>query len=269
MKKLFCWCLAGFWLALMSAPTQAKSILVFAGAAGKPPIEEVAKLYEQKYGTKVDCTFGGSGTLLSQMILARRGDVYIPGSDDFMDLAEKKGAVAKGKRKLVCYLMATIGVQKGNPKKIKSLADLAKPGIRVGIARPEAVCLGDVAVEVLEKSGLREKIWPNIVTQAISCDHVATLLKLKQVDAVIGWDVFAKWHPEDIEVIPLPKELQRWRYIPAAVTKFVEDEKEAQRFVDFVSSAAGKAVFKKHGYTITVPKEAKKPAKKGGTKKAK
>jgi len=256
MQKLFC--MAGCLVALMGAPGQAKSLLVFAGAAAKPPLEEIAKLYEQKYGVKVECTFGGSGTLLSQMILARRGDVYIPGSDDFMDTAEKKGAVAKGKRKLVCYLMASICVQKGNPKGIRRLEDLARPGLRVGIAQPEAVCLGDVALEVFRITGLKEKIWPNIVTQAASCEQTATILKLKQVDAVIGWDVFAKWHPDDIQILPLPKAAQRWRYIPAAVTKFATDPVEAQRFVNFVCSKTGKAIFKKYGYTIHLPKQPRK-----------
>lgn len=260
MKKLFYGSLAGLCVALIGMPVQAKSLLVFAGAAGKPPIEEAAKLYEQKYGTKVECTFGGSGTLLSQMILARRGDVYVPGSDDFMTTAEEKGAVEKGRRKLICYLMAMICVQKGNPKGIQHLEDLAKPGLRVGIAQPKAVCLGDVALEVFEITGLKEKIWPNIVTQAASCEQTATILKLKQVDAVIGWDVFAKWYPEDIQTIALPKEAQRWRYIPAAVTKFASDAAEAQRFVNFLSSKVGKAIFKKHGYTIYLYSE--KPPKK-------
>lgn len=255
MKKLF---YMAILMALMGAPGWAESLLVFAGAAGKPPIEELAKLYEKKYGVKVECTFGGSGTLLSQMILAKRGDVYIPGSDDFMDTAEKKGAVEKGKRKLICYLMASICVQKGNPKGIRRLEDLAKPGIRVGIAQPEAVCLGDVALEVFRLTGLREKIWPNIVTQAASCEQTATILKLKQVDAVIGWDVFAHWYPEDIEILPLPKVAQRWRYIPAAVTKFASNKAEAQRFVNFVCSQTGKAVFKKYGYTIQLPKSRQK-----------
>jgi molybdate transport system substrate-binding protein len=38
--------------------------MVFAGAASKPPTEEVAKAFEAKTGVKVDISFGGSGTVL-------------------------------------------------------------------------------------------------------------------------------------------------------------------------------------------------------------
>lgn len=230
-----------------------RKIQVFAGAASKPALEEVAQLYEQQYGTKVECTFGGSGTMLSQMLLAQRGDVYVPGSDDFMDKAEQKGVVEKGRREIVAYLLPVIAVQKGNPQNIQSLEDLARPGLRVGIARPEAVCLGDIALEIFEQAGLREKIEPNIVTQATSCSHTAALVKMRQVDAVIGWDVFAAWYPEDIEMVPLPSELRHWRYIPAAVTKFAREEREAQRFVDFLCSQTGKGIFQRHGYTVVAP----------------
>lgn len=254
-------CVAFILTLLSSFTATAKSIKVFAGAAGTPPIREVARLYERKYGVTVECAFGGSGTMLSQMLLAKQGDVYIPGSDDFMDLAERKGVVAKGKRKIVAYLVPVIAVRKGNPKGIRTLQDLTRPGIRVGIARPKAVCLGDIAVEIFRKAGLYDRIMRNVVTHAGSCSQTAAILKLNQVDVVIGWDVFAKWYPKDIEVISLPPHLTRWRYIPAAVTKFARDPKEAQRFVDFITSSIGKAIFKKHGYTIKPPKPLQRKSK--------
>ncbi|HEY3278614.1 MAG TPA: substrate-binding domain-containing protein [Syntrophorhabdaceae bacterium] len=49
-------------------------LLVFAGAASKPPTEEAAKAFEKKTGVKVNVTFGGSGFVLSQMTLAKKGD---------------------------------------------------------------------------------------------------------------------------------------------------------------------------------------------------
>lgn len=230
------------------------SIKVFAGSASKAPLEALAALYEKKTGTETELTFGGSGTMLSQMILAKAGDVYIPGSDDFMDKAEEKGVVAKGKRKVVAYLVPTIGVQKGNPKGIRGLEDLTHPGIRVGVGAPGAVCLGDIAVEIFAETRLTEKVKPNIVTHANSCEQVAAILRMKQVDAIIGWDVFSSWAPDDIQAIPLPAKLRKYRYIPAAVTDYATDPEAAQRFVNFLCSKTSKAVFKKHGYTISVPK---------------
>jgi ABC-type molybdate transport system substrate-binding protein len=51
----------GVWLSGTAAHS-ADSLLVFAGAASKPPTEEAAKLYEQTTGVKVELVFGGSGS---------------------------------------------------------------------------------------------------------------------------------------------------------------------------------------------------------------
>ncbi len=124
------------------------SLMIFAGAASKPPTEEAARIYKQKRGVEVQITFGGSGFVLSQMKLARRGDVYFPGSSDFMEKAKRDGLVFPETERIVAYLIPAINVQKGNPKKIESLKDLPKPGLRLAMADPESVCVGTYAVEV-------------------------------------------------------------------------------------------------------------------------
>ena len=114
--------------------------------------------------------------------------------------------------------------------------------------------MGDIALEILDLAGLRKSVQPNIVTQATSCEHLAAILKFRQVDAIIGWGVFARWYPRDVDIVPLPDEVRICRHVPAAVTKFSANVKHAQRFVDFISSETGKKVFKKHGYMTAVPK---------------
>ena len=230
---------------------QPRLVTIFCGAAGRPAIEEVANAFEKEYGVVVARAYGGSGTVLSQMIIGETGDVYVPGSDDFMEIAEGKGVIIEGTRKTVCYLVPGIAVQKGNPKGISSLQDLTEPGIRVGIGNPEAVCLGAIAANIFEEAGVADAIRPNVVTHAGSCGQVATLLKLKEVDAVIGWDVFAHWAPEEIEFVPIPEELARPRHIPAAVVKFSQNQQLARQFVDFISeSEASQEIFSKHGYAV-------------------
>ncbi|MFQ6098444.1 MAG: molybdate ABC transporter substrate-binding protein [Armatimonadota bacterium] len=242
-----------------AAPAQApddegKLVTIFCGAAGRPPIEEVADAFEREHGVVVARAYGGSGTVLSQMIIGETGDVYIPGSDDFMDIAAEKGVIVEGTRRLICYLVPCIGVQRGNPKGIESLEDLTKPGIRVGIGNPRAVCLGDIAMKIFDAAGIRKEVKPNIVTHADSCGQIASLLKLRQVDAVIGWDVFENWAPGQIEAIPIPRELARERHIPAAVVKFTHNRALAQKFVDFISgSEESREIFERHGYTVREP----------------
>ncbi|MFN3921940.1 MAG: molybdate ABC transporter substrate-binding protein, partial [Caldimicrobium sp.] len=171
-------------------------ILVFAGAASKPPTEEAAKAFEKKTGIKVDLVFGGSGYVLSQMILSKKGDIYFPGSSDYMELAKKKGVVFPETERYVVYLVPAINVQKGNPKNIKSLKDLTRPGLKVAIANPEGVCVGAYAVEIIEKNFSPEEkaqFRKNLINYTESCEKTATAISLRAADAVIGWRVFQYW----------------------------------------------------------------------------
>lgn len=225
---------------------------VFAGAASKPPLEELAAEFESNTGIKVDLTFGGSGAVLSQMEMAHRGDIYLPGSPDFMERAKRDRAVDAKTERIIAYLIPAINVPKGNPKHITSLEDLAKPGVRVGLARPDTVCVGLYGAEILEKAGLAEQVKKNIATYAESCEKTANLVALRQVDAVIGWDVFSSWAPDKIETIYLhPDKVVRLAYIPAAIASYSQHKNAAAQFIDFITSDEGKRVFKKWGYLVT------------------
>jgi len=236
-----------------------ESLLVFAGAASKPPTEEAAKAFEKKTGVRVDLIFGGSGFVLSQMMLAKKGDIYFPGSSDFMEIARKKGAIVAETEQKVVYLVQAINVQKGNPKGILYLRDLTRPGLRVAIANPEGVCVGLYAVETIEKEfSATEKaaFRRNLVNYTESCEKTATAVSLKTVDAVIGWSVFEYWDPARIETIPLKKsEITRIGYIPVAMASFSNNKARARQFIDFLLSEEGKAIYRKYHYFMS-PEEA-------------
>ena len=236
-------------------------LLVFAGAASKPPTEEVAKLFRERTGVVVDLVFGGSGFVLSQMKLSKKGDLYFPGSSDFMELAKKEGAVFPESEKVIVYLVSAINVQKGNPKKIYSLKDLTKEGIRVAIANPEMVCVGTYAVEIIEKNltpAEKQRLKKNVVNYVESCEKTANSVSLKSVDAVLGWSVFQYWDPERIETVYLkPEEIPRIGYIPIAISKSTGDRSLGQTFIDFLLSPSGKAVFRNHHYFMD-PQEARR-----------
>lgn len=230
------------------------TLVILAGSASKPPLDELARSFESQHGAKVEVAYGGSGTVLSQMILARTGDLYIPGSQDFMDTAESKSAVDPSTRRIIAYLLPVIAVPKGNPKNIQTLEDLARPGLRVGIGNPKSVCLGLFAMEIFEKAGVTAKVTPNIVVQTKSCDDTATVLALGQVDAVIGWDVFDDWQPDKITVIPLPKDqVVKTANIPVAMSVYVKNRSLAQEFITYVTGPEGKLVFAKNGYLVEDP----------------
>jgi molybdate transport system substrate-binding protein len=246
--------LAVLWGLAVGAPAQAgpwsgRALEVFAGSASKPALEEAARRFEGETGARVFLHLGGSGTVLSQMELLRRGDVYFPGSSDFMELAKRRGLVDVATEVRVVYLLPAINVPRGNPKNIRGLEDLARPGLRVGIARPDTVCVGLYAVEALEARGLSDAVRPNVVNQAESCERTAQMISLGLVDAVIGWDVFEEWDPERVETVYYPPDqVTRIGYLPAAVSAFPREPEIARAFVAYLVSPQGQDVFRAHGY---------------------
>ncbi len=236
--------------AVPSFSTTTKPIVVFAGSASQPPLEEAAKAFEEKTGTPVILHLGGSGSMLSQIVLTGQGDLYISGSPDYMDKAREFGLVADAS--ILAYLVPAIVVAKGNPHKITGLQDLARPGLRVGMAAPDGVCVGIYAVEILEANGLTEKVKPNVKGSVESCAKVAAMIPLNLVDAVLGWREFAFWNRETMDAVLLKdREIPRLAYIPAASLLKSKNRAGAKKFITFLQSDAGQGIFQKWGYLTT------------------
>ena len=259
MKKVFA--VIGILLVWANFICAAEELFFFCGAAVAVPMREIIKNYEQETGVKVNVTYSGSGTLLSQMELTKKGDVYLCGSPDYITIGVRRKLLIEETDKIISYLVPAILVPKENPKNIQKLEDLTKEGIRVGMGNPETVCLGLYGVELLDYNNLLEKVLPNVVVFAKSCEDTATICVLKKVDAIIGWDVFESWNPKDVKWIKIDKKkIPRLAYIPIAIPVFVKDRRRAENFIDYVlSPKKGGKIFKKWGYIFDV-KKAKKYA---------
>lgn len=244
-----------FFLFLSSSASIAgngKTLIAFVGSASMPATKEAAVLFEKETGIRVELHFGGSGSMLSQMTLSRRGDLYFPGSPDYMAKAIERKAVQLNSVREIAYLIPAINVPRSNPKSIEALRDLGRKGVELAIANPRSVCVGLYAVEILEKNGLRERVKPNIKVYVESCSRAASIVALKNVDAVIGWRVFGHWNPKRILTIALkPHEIPRIASIPIAISTFSRNHRAAKQFIDFLESDAGKNMFRKWGYIVT------------------
>ncbi len=244
--------IAGVLLLYLLIPKGGQGIVAFCGAASKPALEAAAAAFERETGIRVELYFGGSGDVLSRMVLSASGDLYIPGSPEYMTKAIELGVVEPSSVRVLAYLVPAVIVPKGNPKGIAELRDLARPGVRVAIADPESVCVGEYAVEVLKCNGLYGEVSANIVMYAESCSKLAALPVMGVVDAVIGWDVFHAWNPNETEIIHLEPSARvpKLAYVPAAISRYSKNPDAARRFLDFLSSQKGRRCFEEAGYLI-------------------
>jgi molybdate transport system substrate-binding protein len=228
---------------------ESSSITVFCGSVNKPAMEEIALLFQEERGIDVRLIFGGSGTLLSQIALSKSGEIYLAGSPDYVIIAERKKLIFPDSDQIVAYLVPAIVTPKGNPAKIESLADLARPGVKVGIGNPETVCLGLYNVEMLEQCGLFDAVLRNVVAFGGSCSKTANMAAMGHVDAILGWRVFHYWNPGKMDFVPIePDKLPRISYIPISIPVYTRDRALSEEFIAFVLSDRGRAVYKKYGY---------------------
>jgi molybdate transport system substrate-binding protein len=224
---------------------------VFAAAGAKPAIDEACESFQQQSGYDIEVNYGGGGEILSNMILARSGDIYIAPEQRFMTAATEKGAVYPETIHSLAYMIPVIAVQKGNPESIYGLDDLVRPGLRVAITRPETTLLGKYAPDIFQKAGLAESIEPNIVTYAASPSSLLNMLVIGQIDAGILWHFYQTLAPEKIDVIYLePEQLTGVAEMQVAISTYSKNKEVSERFIEFVSSSEGKSIFKKYGYIV-------------------
>lgn len=231
------------------------SLLAYVGSASRPAMDELTAAFNRKTGIRIDVSYGGSGTVLSQMMLSKKGDLYFPGSSDYMEKAKQLGVVDPTSERIVAFLVPALIVPKENPAGIKDLRDLLKPKVKVALANPESVCLGAYSVEILEHALSSEELQlmrNKVTTFAESCEKTAALITLGSVDGAIGWSVFGSWNPEKIQVIPLrPEYIRRIGYLPIAITRFSKKADAARRFIEYAKSREGQFLFRKHGYFMS------------------
>ena len=233
-------------LAFARAAQADTALMVHAGAGIRPPLDELGKKFEQKMGTRVDFNYKGSGCLLADICFSKKGDAYIPGELFYIEQAEERGMLAKSR--IVAQMSTVVLVQKGNPKKINSLRDLTRPGLRVGIGDPEAVAVGRAANESLVKAGILKAVKQNIATQALNVVELGIGVKLRHLDAAIVWDATAHLFKNDTQQIDIPAKWRADAPIPVGVLKFSKKPREAEAFMNFLASEEAKKVFLAHGY---------------------
>ena len=237
-------------LSISCSNTQPK-LTIFAAAAAKSPLDEICQQFEEQYKASVEIKYGGGGEVLNQMVLSQSGDVYVAPEQRFMETAKEKQAIDPETIKSIAYMVPVIAVPKGNPNNITSLADLAKPGIRVAVTRPETTLLGNYAPEIFQKAGLFEEIKKNIVTEAARPDSLLTMIVLGQIDAGIIWHFYMVQAADKIEVIFMsPEQLTGIGEMQAAVSTYSNDKTMARQFIDFMISENGKSIFEGAGYIV-------------------
>lgn len=232
-----------------SGTALAEPLVVFCGFANQAAAARIAAAFEKESGRKVELIFGTGGRLLAQIKLSRRGDVFWPGSEDFIAFARRDGLLSGREHRAVAYHIPALLVPPGNPAGVAGLDDLARPGLKVVIPNPEATASGRAAIELLERNGLLEAVMGNVAAFAATPPQAARFAASGHADAVITWDI----HRKDLrglvgEVPVAPERIPRLIVVPAAELASTRDPAATVEFLDFLSSPAARAILAETGF---------------------
>ncbi|MEE9367245.1 MAG: molybdate ABC transporter substrate-binding protein [Pontiella sp.] len=223
-------------------------LMLYCAAGVKPAVLPLALEFERQYGQAVQIMYGGSGTLLSNVQVARLGDLYIAADQSYIEIAADKGLIDE------ILPLATqspvIAVAKGNPKKILTLEDLKRADLRLALGNPESASIGKQTKYLLEKAGNWKSVKKQVEQTGVfkpTVPEVANDVKLGAVDAGIIWDSTAAQYFE-IEAVHIPLFDEVRMQVSIAILKSSKQPAAALRFARYLNSPIGRAVFSECGF---------------------
>ena len=172
----------------------ATPLTIYCAAGLKPAVEPVAREYQRSFGVPVQLQYGGSGTLLSNLRVAGRGDLFIAADESYLEIARSNRLAAEIIP--LAHMTPVLAVRAGNPKGIHTLADLLRPDVAVAMANPDAAAVGKIVRDLLRRSGEWAVLEKRIKVFKPTVNDVANDLKLGTVDVGIIWDATARQYPE-------------------------------------------------------------------------
>lgn len=180
------------------ANTRRQTLLLYCAAGLKVPVEAIANNYQEEFGIEVQLQFGGSGTLLNNLKVSHRGDLFLAADSSFVAIGRSNQLLAEVVP--VARQFPVIAVPKSNPRGIATIADLVKPGTRIAIANPDAAAIGSLTRTALRRSGQWDSLSSAATVLKPTVGDVANDVKLGSVDAGIVWDATVAQYPELIAI---------------------------------------------------------------------
>lgn len=229
-----------------NGPSNGATLMVYCAANFKKPMEKVAEEYEKETGIPVHAQFGGTGTLMGQIQIARQGDLFIPADEGSLNDAKGKGLAGETTPLVVQH--PVVAVKKGNPKGIHSIDDLLRRDVKLSLPDPDAASIGRVTRQLL---GAR---WQGVADHAAvmkpTVTDAAADVKIGSVDAAFVWDSTTP-QVEGLEAVELPELATHRENIAVAMLTFCKQKEAARKFAQYLAAPDhGGAIFRQNGFHL-------------------
>lgn len=224
-----------------------QSLQVYGPGGPLAPMQECAEIFSKRRGVDVKVTGGPEAKWIAQA--QTDADIIFGGAEYMLtQFALKHPNLVDAKNRTELYPRAAgILVRKGNPKRIRSLRDLTRSGIRIVDVNGS----GQLGLweDMAGAGGLIPGIAKNIALSVeTSADAIEKWKEMPQLDA---WITYESWHyrlKDATDLVRLPVREKLYRGTPIVVTETTDNRRLAEAFVKFVETAEAHSVFRKWGW---------------------
>jgi molybdate transport system substrate-binding protein len=218
------------------------SITVFAAASLTDSFNALGTQFQNAHpGTKIVFNLGGSSALATQIDEGAPGDVFASAATKNMTDVTKAGN-ADNPVTFVKNSMQ-IAAAPGNPAHIATVADLARPGVKVALCEATVPC-GVVAAEVFAKAGVTVKP----TASAPDVKSALAVVESGEVDAGVVYLTDVKAAGDKVVGVPIPDAQDASTDYPIATLKHSKNAALAKAFVAYVLSTDGQQVLAAAGF---------------------
>jgi molybdate transport system substrate-binding protein len=223
------------------------TLTVLAAASLTEAFGRIGSEFEHAHdGVTVRFSFGPSDGLAQQIQAGSPADVYASASPTWMDAVQKDPGVehrvdfARNRLVIVTPL--------DNPAHIRSVSDLARPGVRLVLAA-EGVPAGDYARQIFDNAGIGKAALANVVSNEEDVKGVLQKVLVGEADAGVVYvtDVTQNIR-EQLTEVTIPDDVNVIATYPIAVVSGSDHAELAAQFVRDVSSADGRRVLASFGF---------------------
>ena len=247
-------------------------LTVFAAASLSQAFTQLADAFTRQHpAVSVRLNFDGSQRLRTQLEHGAQADLFASADWRQMDGVVNAGLVPEKPVNFAANRPVFL-VHAGKEQDaattttmgaIMGLNDLARPGVKILLAVPEAPA-GRYAQEVIDRMGRSPKFGPayregllaNVVSREINVRSVAQKVALGEADAGIAYqtDALTPAVAPRVRTLAIPPELNVTAHYPIA--KLENASPPAQPFIDFVRSETGRAILEQYGFEPPLPSPA-------------
>jgi molybdate transport system substrate-binding protein len=211
--------------------------------------------------TGVNCTFNyaGSDVLATQLIQGGTADVFASANLAQMQNVQNAGLMNNSSVTTFAYNKLAIIVPTANPQNITSLADLAKPGIKIDIAN-SSVPVGNYTLQMLALasnnttygSSFAKDFMANVVSTETQVNDVVVKVALGEADAGIVYkSQVPPAYQSKVQTIAIPDNVNVLATYYIGVLSASPNAQAAQNFINDVTSPGGQAILSSYGFMIS------------------